>query len=53
MLDKKKEQLRAKKFRGSWGNIKPVTQIIPNKKKKLKAKYNKRPYEDAYYVIFI
>lgn len=52
MLDKKKEKLRAKKFRGSWGDIKPVTKIIPNKKGK-KEKHNKRLFEDAYCAYFI
>lgn len=53
MLDKNKEKERAKKFRGDWGDIKPITRIIPNKKKKTKDKHNKRPYQDAYYIIFI
>lgn len=48
MIDKNKEKQRAKKFRGSWGNIKPITKVIPNKKKKFKEKHNKRLYEDAY-----
>ena len=54
MLDKNKEKQHAKKFRGGWGNIKPITKIIPNKKKMKKEKYNKHLYEDAYlYFIFI
>lgn len=48
MLNKNKEKLRAKKFRGSWGDIKPTTKVIPNKKRKSKEKHNKRLYEDAY-----
>ena len=53
MLDKNKEKERAKKFRGDWGDIKPITRIIPNKKKKTKDKHSKRPYQDAYCIIFI
>lgn len=48
MLDKNKEKLRAKKFRGNWNGIKPITRIIPNKKRNKKEKHNRRPEEDAY-----
>ncbi len=47
MLDKNKEKLRAKKFRGNWNGIKPITKIIPNKKRK-KEKHNWRLEKDAY-----
>ena len=30
-----------RKPRGSWGDIKPITRIIPNKKKNPKDKYKK------------
>lgn len=38
-----------KKIRNDWGNIKPVTKIIPNKKKNPKVKHKKRvkDYEDC------
>lgn len=48
MLEKNKEKLYAKKFRGSWGAIKPITKIIPNKKKMGKEKHNRRLEKDAY-----
>ena len=52
MLEKNKEKVRAKKFRGDWGNVKPITRVIPNKKKLLKNKYNKRLNEDAYCCLY-
>lgn len=35
----------ARKIRGDWGNISPVTKIIPNKKKSPKVKHKGRQYE--------
>ena len=36
----------ARKIRGDWGNISPVTKIIPNKKKNQKIKHKNRQYEN-------
>lgn len=36
----------ARKIRGNWGNISPVTKIIPNKKKNQKIKHKNRQYEN-------
>ena len=36
----------ARKIRGDWGDISPVTKIIPNKKKTSKIKHKNRQYED-------
>ncbi len=33
------------KERGSWGDISPVTKIIPNKKKNPKIKHKKKEFE--------
>ena len=35
-----------RKIRGDWGNISPVTKIIPNKKKFPKVKHKGYQYED-------
>ena len=35
-----------RKIRGDWGNVNPVTKIIPNKKKNPKIKHKGRQYED-------
>lgn len=35
-----------KKQRGDWGDISPVTKIIPNKKKNSKVKHKGKQYED-------
>ena len=35
-----------KKQRGDWGEISPVTKIIPNKKKNQKEKYRGKQYDD-------
>ena len=35
-----------RKIRGDWGDISPVTKIIPNKKKNPKIKHKRRQYED-------
>lgn len=35
-----------RKIRGDWGNISPVTKIIPNKKKSPKVKHKGRQYEN-------
>ena len=35
-----------RKIRGNWGDINPVTKIIPNKKKNPKIKHKGRQYED-------
>lgn len=48
MLEKNKEKLRVKKFRGSWNGIKPITKVIPNKKRDGKEKHNRRLERDAY-----
>jgi len=34
-----------RKQRGDWGEIKPVTKVIPNKKKNAKEKHKKKIYE--------
>lgn len=34
-----------KKIRNDWGNINPVTKVIPNKKKHPKEKYKQVIYE--------
>lgn len=36
----------ARKIRGDWGAISPVSKIIPNKKKNPKVKHKSRQYED-------
>ena len=35
-----------RKIRGDWGDINPVTKIIPNKKKNPKIKHKGRQYDD-------
>ena len=35
-----------RKIRGDWGDISPVTKIIPNKKKNPKIKHKGRQYEE-------
>jgi len=35
-----------RKIRGDWGDISPVTKIIPNKKKNPKIKHKGRQYDD-------
>lgn len=35
-----------KKQRGDWGDISPVTKIIPNKKKNPKTKHKGKQYND-------
>jgi hypothetical protein len=35
-----------KKQRGDWGEINPVTKIIPNKKKNQKEKHRGKQYDD-------
>ena len=35
-----------KKQRGDWGDISPVTKIIPNKKMNPKVKHKGKQYED-------
>lgn len=35
-----------RKIRGDWGNINPVTKIIPNKKKNPKIKHKGKQYDD-------
>lgn len=50
IIVKKKKELEtweiARKIRGDWGNIKPTTRIIPNKKKNTKPKHKNRQYEN-------
>lgn len=33
-----------RKIHGDWGNVNPVTKIIPNKKKNLKIKHKGKEY---------
>ncbi len=35
-----------RKIRGDWGDINPVTKIIPNKKKNPKIKHKGKQYDD-------
>ena len=35
-----------KKIRGDWGDISPVTKVIPNKKKNRKEKHKGQSYEE-------
>ena len=35
-----------KKIRNDWGQINPVTKIIPNKKQNPKSKHKKKEYEN-------
>lgn len=37
----------ARKIRGDWNGVYPVTKVIPNKKKNRKEKHKGRMYEDA------
>lgn len=53
MSKKKKKNLESnptyevvRKIRGDWGNINPVTKIIPNKKKNPKIKHKGKQYDD-------
>lgn len=46
MSDSKATYDALKKIRKDWGDISPVTKIIPNKKKKKKEKYPKQKMED-------
>ena len=53
MNKKKKKNLESnptyevvRKIRGDWGNINPVTKIIPNKKKNPKIKHKGKQYDD-------
>lgn len=36
----------ARKIRGDWGNISPVTKTIPNKKKNQKTKHKGKMYNE-------
>jgi hypothetical protein len=36
-----------KKIRGDWGDISPVTKIIPNKKKNSKIKHKGKQYDEV------
>lgn len=49
-MSKKKEKNTTyetiRKIRGDWGNVNPVTKIIPNKKKNLKVKHKNKQYEE-------
>lgn len=36
-----------RKIRGDWGDINPVTKIIPNKKKNPKIKHKGRQYDEV------
>ena len=36
-----------KKIRGDWGNISPITKIIPNKKKNPKVKHKGSQYDEV------
>ena len=49
MLEKNRKKLENKKLRNSWSCARPVTQIVPNKKKKSRQQLNKetkRRFED-------
>lgn len=53
MSKKKKKNLEVnptyevvRKIRGDWGDISPVTKIIPNKKKNPKIKHKGKQYDD-------
>ena len=35
-----------RKIRGDWGNISPVTKIIPNKKKNPKTKHKNKEFDE-------
>jgi hypothetical protein len=35
-----------RKIRGDWGEVKPVTRVIPNKKKNAKIKHKGRQFDD-------
>lgn len=41
-MSKKKKKPIELQGRGDWGDIKPITKIIPNKKKNLKIKHKNR-----------
>ena len=49
-MSKKKEENTTyetiRKIRGDWGNVNPVTKIIPNKKKNPKIKHKNKHYEE-------
>lgn len=49
-MSKKKEENMTyetiRKMRGDWGNVNPVTKIIPNKKKNPKIKHKNKQYEE-------
>ena len=49
-MSKKKEENATyetiRKMRGDWGNVNPVTKIIPNKKKSPKVKHKNKQYEE-------
>lgn len=34
-----------RKIRGDWGNVNPVTKVIPNKKKNPKTKHKGKAYD--------
>ena len=50
-MSKKKEKNTTyetiRKIRGDWGNVNPVTKIIPNKKKSPKVKHKNKQYEEG------
>lgn len=49
MLEKNKKKLENKMLRNNWSCARPVTQIVPNKKKKSRQQLNKetkRRFED-------
>lgn len=50
-MSKKKEKNATyetiRKIRGDWGNVNPVTKIIPNKKKNPKVKHKNKQYEEG------
>ena len=47
-MSKKEIPNYIRKQRNDWGNIKPVTKVIPNKKKAPKDKHKKRIQENYY-----
>ena len=50
-MGKKQEDVNStyhivKKIRGDWGEVNPITKIIPNKKKNPKIKHKRKEEED-------
>lgn len=43
MIEKNRKKIDAKRFRGLWSCARPVTQIVPNKKR-----YDRKRYKDTH-----